>query len=748
MRNHNRTIFFAAVPKRIVRTASFLLLAAMLSGLALSVSAETYWQALAAYTEAVENDDNEGVIDAVRRIEAVYPNPENSDEARHVMFPFLKVASIYESRGQFDLAAQYYGKFLDMIEIAKADGYDFSDYEKAVAMLYRHNGFSPTVYAETGDINNLPYYSARGEKMGGVSHGMCMNYDPALSNACLVYATYFSEEIESFSWQLPSDDEDFVLVVGWNVPNEDIEDLERIVSGDSDEYMRRNLEYLSTLDCRVLLRFGAEANCWSSLPSSQSEYDENGEKFIETYKAAFRRVADAAHLYAPNVGMVYSPNDISNWYFPPESLYPGDEYVDWVGMSSYMNATDSAVWELSNTNDAFYCRGYYEDQLIKIERIVEEFGDRKPIVITEGGYRYENASGLDSMEHAAEMMEYFYTYVTRVFPQIKCIMYFNANIGQNKYALFGEDANEELGQLYTDLVTGDAAMEYSMGRGDKCGYTDILNIDEVTDSLNLSVFAAYPSADPITVEYSLDGKITLETQKYPYECKYSVADMGAGVHTLCVTVSCQNTVTRLYYSIDVSRKGRVSVSEALPLSFIDVPDDFWGYDAIAYGVENGLFNGMSENTFEPDKNLTRAMFVTILGRLSEVDTEKYDVQSFDDTPAGLWYSPYVAWAKEFGIVNGASETTFEPEEAITREQMCAILIRYAKYKDITSLRIGSDDRFTDDDMISEYAWESVYMAMNAGLVNGKGDGKFEPQSHASRAEAATIMMRFMKRFVL
>ena len=727
--------------------ACFTLSTVLLAVMPIFTSAETYWAALAAYTEAVENGDDDGVIDAVRRIEAAYPAPDDAESAMRIMFPSMKVASIYESRGQFDLAAKYYARFLEMNEITKDEGYDFSDYEKALTALYRHNGFSPTVYAETGDVNNIPYYSARSESRAGVSHGMCMTYDPELSNAYLLYATYFSEDIEDFSWQLPTDTEDFLLVAAWNVPNEDLEDLNRIVSGDSDEYMRRNLEYLSTLNCRVLLRFGAEINTWSALPKNKNDYDLRAEVFTETYKQAFRRVAEAAHTYAPNVGMVYSPNDISNWYFSPEDFYPGDEYVDWVGMSSYMNKASDASGNLSNSNDAYYSRGYYEDQIIKIQGLVDAFGDRKPIIITEGGYRYENASGADSAEHAADMMRYFYTYVTRVYPQIKSVMYFNANFGRNKYLLFGEGANNELGALYKSLVGGDVAMEYSMGRSDKCGYAEITQIDEITDSLNLSVFAAYPSDEPITVEYRLDGEVTLSTQEFPYDCRYATEELGVGVHRLRVTVSCQNTVTRLYYSINVSRDGRVSVDEDLPLRFDDVADDFWGYDAIAYGVENGLFNGMSETTFEPNKNLTRAMFVTILGRLSGVDMEEYDTQVFDDTPAGMWYSPYVAWAKEFGIVNGTSETTFEPDVPITREQMCTILVRYAEYKGITALRIGSDDRFADDETISEYAWESVYKARNAGLVNGKGEGNFEPDSHASRAEAATIMMRFMKRFV-
>ncbi len=734
------------ITKRLARAAGILLLVSVFTNsFSSAIRAETYWQAQAAYVEALEKGDEGEIIDSVRRIEATIPNPTTLDEALRIMFPSKKIAGIYESRGQYDLAAQYYARFLELTAIPTAEGVDYSEYIKGVTPLYRHNAFKPTVYAETADVRNIPYYSARAEQRAGVYHGMCDVYDEEISNSCLLYATFFDEDIGDFYWQLPKNTEDFLLVVGWNVPHEDLEDLERIVSGEADEYMRRNLEFLSSLNCRVLIRFGAEVNCWQSLPDSPEAYDKEAENFIETFKAAFRRVADAAHTYAPNAGMVYSPNDISQWYFEPEDFYPGDEYVDWVGMSAYMNVQPAATGELSSADEAYYCRGYYEDQIIKIQRFIDSFGDRKPIIITEGGYRYQNSAGDDTPEHAAAMMEYFYTYVARVYPQIKCVMYFNTNFGANKYCLFGKDGNEELAELYKRLLKNDVAMEYSMGRGERCGYAELTRIDEVMDTLDLSAFAAYPSDEPIQVEYRLDGAVTLTTSQYPYECSYSVADMGVGAHRLFVKISCKNTVTRLYYNLNVAGNGRITVSEAPPIEFSDVQRDFWGYESIAFGVENGMFKGVSETEFSPNSELTRAMFVTILGRLYGIDTEKYDVDSFDDSPAGQWFSPYVAWAKENGIVNGKTENEFDPSSPITREQMCAIIVRYAQYTGET-MRIGSEDIFADDGDISSYARESVYMAMNAGLVNGKDSGKFEPASSATRAETAAVMSRYCRRF--
>ncbi|MCQ2456200.1 MAG: S-layer homology domain-containing protein [Clostridia bacterium] len=725
------------------------LLSLLISALVLPGNAETYWDAQEAYFDAVDSGDDDASLSAVERIEAIYTDPSDETEYLRLMFPQMKAAEIYEKRGQFVKSSEYYGKFLAGARFMQDAGNEYRDYLNPYGMLYRHNSITPKVYAETSDVTNVPYYYSRSEERAGVAHGMCSYFDAEHDSSQILYVQFFNESVEGFRWQLPEVlDEDYLLLVAWNVPNENYEDLARIASGEADEYIKENLEYLAKLDCRVLIRFGAEVNCWSSLPSTQAEYDEKGQAFIDIFKEAFIRVSDMAKDIAPNCGMVYSPNDISSWFFTFEDFYPGDEYVDWVGISAYLNKPTQTEFSLSNGNDAYYCRGdYYGNQLVKIAPIVEAFGDRKPIIITEGGYCYNSSNGVQTPEFAREAMRYFYTYVTRVYPCIKAVNYFNANYGGNSYRLFGEDPkNTELADLYRELVDGDAAMRYSITHEGNCGYVEFKDFDEINDELKLSVYASYPTTEPITVKYEIDALPVKETTEYPFSLDLSVSSLGVGGHFLKITVSCMKTETVFYYKVNVASDGRVTVSDAVPETIKDVPPKFWGYEACAFAMSKGLMGGTSESTFDPNKPLTRGMFVTILGRLSGVDGTNRKSAPFTDVADGKWYTPYVAWAAENGIVNGVSETRFAPNDNITREQMCTIFVRYSD-----TFGLGLDKTpepgevlFADDAKIRDYARECVYTCLRSGLVGGKGNGRFDPRATATRAEAATIFMRFMK----
>ena len=708
-----------------------------------------YWAAQSAYKAAVASGDTSAILDAVKQIEAAYPTPTTTDEYLRLLFPLLEAAKIHEREGRYGKAAEYYGKSLEYAKLLNDENGAYIDYVNTVEMLYRHNSVTPTVYAETGDVSNIPYYGARAEEVAGCAHGMTDYFDKEFDNAQILYVRFFDEDIEPFYWQLPTDTDDYTLMIGWNVPNENTEDLTRIANGEADDYIRRNLEYLSTLKCRVLVRFGAEVNCWSSLPSSKAAYDADGGKFAETFKEAFRRVSKMAKTYCPKAGMIYSPNDVSNWYFDHEDFYPGDEYVDWVGMSSYNNLPSKTSFTIGNGNDAYYSIGdYYDNQIVKIQSIVEAYGDRKPIIITEGGTAHSSDNGLQTEEHAIEALRFFYTYVSRVYPQIKCVMYFNSNYSSNKYSIFGlPESNATIAALYRELNSGNAAMQYSMGKGDACGYVPLSDFNEVTDCLKLSVYAAYPTPEEVKVSYTLDGVVALESVSYPYELDINVAELGVGGHLLTVKVSCRNTDTVQNYKLTVDESSKVTVSEPIPSQIKDISPKFWGYDAVMYGMARDLFKGTSDTTFEPNGNVTRAMFVTILGRVAGVDTEEYKGSSFEDVKAGKWYAPYVEWAKTVGVVNGKSEAEFAPDDLITREQMCAILVRYCDIFGIeleeSGLNSEDTDLFADHKSISAYAKEFVYIAKNSGFVSGKNGNLFDPKAGATRAEAAAVFMRFM-----
>ena len=177
--------------------------------------------------------------------------------------------------------------------------------------------------------------------------------------------------------------------------------------------------------------------------------------------------------------------------------------------------------------------------------------------------------------------------------------------------------------------------------------------------------------------------------------------------------------------------------------FADVLEDEWYYDAIVFGVQRGLFNGTSPTTFEPNTPITRAMFVTTLGRLDDINVADYPNNSFDDVAVGQWYSAYVEWAAQHDIVLGYGNGQFGPNDPISREQICAIVVRYCKYAGIELSQLVDAVNFADDDQISFWAGEYVRAAQSADLVRGVGDNLFEPLGKADRAQVAEILMRLI-----
>ncbi len=180
--------------------------------------------------------------------------------------------------------------------------------------------------------------------------------------------------------------------------------------------------------------------------------------------------------------------------------------------------------------------------------------------------------------------------------------------------------------------------------------------------------------------------------------------------------------------------------------FADVPDGAWYKNAVEFAVENNLFNGVSEKEFAPSVSMTRAMLVTVLYRLEKAeDPEK--VNSFADIPAGVWYSNPVAWAANNGIVTGVSESRFAPDTGVTREQMAAILYRYASLKGYVKQNEFALSEFADSDNISTWAYDALCWANAEQLINGRENGFLAPQEGATRAEVAAILMRFCEKYI-
>lgn len=179
--------------------------------------------------------------------------------------------------------------------------------------------------------------------------------------------------------------------------------------------------------------------------------------------------------------------------------------------------------------------------------------------------------------------------------------------------------------------------------------------------------------------------------------------------------------------------------------FTDVKYGNWYHEAVDYVVTNNLFNGVTKKEFKPDLAMSRAMLVTVLWRL-EGSPNRYG-NPFTDVMDGIWYDDAVSWASEHSIVFGVTKDKFDPDAKLTREQLTAILYRYCKYKGMDVSTDVSFYGYPDVADVDAWAYDSYLWAIGAGLIAGNqinGKTMLDPKGNATRAQVATIFMRFVE----
>ena len=277
-----------------------------------------------------------------------------------------------------------------------------------------------------------------------------------------------------------------------------------------------------------------------------------------------------------------------------------------------------------------------------------------------------------------------------------------------------------------------------------------------SDPVTVTVTQYSPPANPnykITIEDTEHGTVTAPTSaKQGTEVTLTpTPDEGYEVGTVTVTdrfgdavevtANPDGTYTFTMPNGQVTVEVTFVESQPEPLPFTDVAESDWFYDAVRYAYENGLMGGVGDNLFAPNSPTTRAQLVTILYRL-EGEPEVSGQSPFTDVEADTWYTDAVTWAAEEGVVNGVSATQFAPGNNITREQLATILFRYAQAKGYDVSPRADLSGFPDAGDILPYAREAMAWAVAEGLLQGFEDDTLRPQGNATRAQIATILMRF------
>lgn len=248
------------------------------------------------------------------------------------------------------------------------------------------------------------------------------------------------------------------------------------------------------------------------------------------------------------------------------------------------------------------------------------------------------------------------------------------------------------------------------------------------------------NASPSNAEKGAVITITLSPDKGYKLDKLTVTD-GSGKTVSNVKKSdTVYTFTMPASAVNVSVSYVKATETPSETKFNDVSANDWFASAVDYVTGKGMMNGTADNTFSPKANTTRGMVVTVLYRLENQPSTS--AASFTDVASGAYYANAVAWANANGIVSGYGSGKFGPNDKVTREQLAAILYRYAQYKKYDVSGANSLDGYTDVQSVSSYAVPALQWANAAGVVTGKSGSKLDPKGNATRAEVAAMLMRF------
>lgn len=265
-----------------------------------------------------------------------------------------------------------------------------------------------------------------------------------------------------------------------------------------------------------------------------------------------------------------------------------------------------------------------------------------------------------------------------------------------------------------------------------------------------------PTSYGITVSTVENGTVKSSNSSAAKDATVTITvtpNEGYVLDTLTVTDKDNNTValtkvsdTQYTFKMPASavtvkatfKKDEGTQPAALP--FNDVSESEWFYEAVKYVYDKGMMNGVSDTSFAPYSNLTRGMIAQVLYNLE--GKPAVSGSAYTDVAADQWYNDAVNWAAQKGIVTGYGDGTFGPMDNITREQMAAILYRYAQYKGYDVSAKGDLTAFTDGNTVSDWAKDAMSWAVGTALFNGKGDGILDPTTTATRAEVAKILMTY------
>ncbi|MDR1064980.1 MAG: hypothetical protein LBL25_01250 [Oscillospiraceae bacterium] len=514
-----------------------------------------FWSVYVPYEQAVANNDAAGIAangDKVisywlsgaaaekRAAEWASDVEGHGYEINTVWVVANEAAERYETLGDTANAVRVYKIALAFADAYKAltpkIGGDPDDMEFARTKL--QNKISAydvqiSVYAELRDgSGDTSHHGAVNEPKTGVYFGEPAGGGAVMDSSkrpsgTLIYVDFEDENIEArVENDLKANESqhgyargDYAAVeIAWNFKNEgaSLADVPR-----QETKVSEAARYLKSLGIPVLLRVGAEMNAWPKAASP------------DEYKAAFRFIADIMHRQAPNVALLWSVNAVSSQGLTYDMFYPGDQYVDWVGISLYTTKYFLGNPDTDESTASIYGTGKYANPVGVIRDLVEQYGSRKPIAVSEGGVSLLcNKNGEDLTSWALPRIRQVYAYIPILFPQVKAMFWFNVRRDgePNRYDFAASPAAKTLyGQM-----TGSDYFIAKGGTQASVTYKKLGTAELPAGGAALLTYAPYFTVDGVSVQYLVDGAQVAQSSDIPYRQSLDLSGLSNGAHKLTV----------------------------------------------------------------------------------------------------------------------------------------------------------------------------------------------------------------------
>lgn len=727
------------------RVAALALSLSLAAGLCMNTYAYTYpkayWPIHNAWETAVNAQDIQQTISlAQQTYDLLSKDPLCADICYNLEVKCKRAAWCCEIQGDLDGAITWLKRERTYAQWLTDNGVSYKDtllnIEAQLNCLEAAQ--STSIYILTDEEKAYPQ---SGAAASGTWYGSAVSGGNSPDCASLMYVTFGDEYsveywINYYRTQYPefekASTQGGVIELAWNFPTESTADSYTVLK--SDAYIAESLAAMSRVNATILLRVGAEMNCWSDSDPA-------------VFKQAFQKIAVMARQYS-NIKLVFSPNYISSRDVTFEDYYPGDDYVDWIGVSSYHNsnyisqsATADYRYDAGEiSNDAYYGTGLYGNDPLVTIRSLAAFADahQKPMMISECGFSMTNPkTGNQQAEYAADQMRKFYSYVNMVYPQVKAVFYFDHNPGdKTQYALSDHAA---LQKVYQQAIRENGAyLSSSTDSGKTWVSLDAAGVQNGT--IKLATYAIFPGKTNATVTYYVDGTEVSASSTAPYYFELDTSRLTPGTHTITATA----TAGQFHQT---SQSYTLSVGNATGLPLYTASE--WAIPNIKAAEEKGLITKRNRSDFK--KTITRLEFAELAVNLIETVTGQTLPLSetvFDDTTDEIVRKAFYA-----GVTNGKGNNQFAPNDPITRQEICVMLHNVIRYVDQASGRTTLTNtstqvdasRFQDTEQIAPWATSSVAALTNNGLMSGR-ENCIAPLDNTTTQEAITLLLSLSNQF--